>query len=261
MEILVCIKQVPDDTVEIRLQPETMTPDLSQAQPQGNAFDTYALEMAVRFVEANGGSVTVTSVGPEDNKICLKNALAVGAAKAYLVSDEGVPNADAAVTANLLAAAIPQMEEANGAKFDLILCGRESTDTIGCEVGQLLAEKLGLPCVTNVVKVAEKGGSLELKKELDSGYLLVETSKPAVLTASKPDYVPRYPTIKSKLAARKMDIPVITPALTASDGAPKVSYLAYQEPPKREAGVKIEEEDAAEAVKRAMALMLADKAI
>ena len=94
--------------------------------------------MPVRCIDAFGGTVTVASVGPEDNKTCMKNALAVGAAKAYLISDGGAVDVDAYGTAKRLADAIPKIEEANGAKFDLILCGRESTDFIGSEVGEIL---------------------------------------------------------------------------------------------------------------------------
>ena len=174
MEILVCIKQVPDDSVEIRLGADGQ-PDLSSADPQGNAFDTYAQELAVRFVEENGGAVTVASVGPEDNKTCLKNALAVGATKAHHISDEGIDGADAAVTANLLAAGIKKIEETDGVKFDLILCGRESTDAIGGEVGELLAEALGLPFVSDIVEAVPDAAGLKVKKELESGYLMVES--------------------------------------------------------------------------------------
>ena len=109
MEILVCMKQVPDDSVEIHLGADGQ-PDLSKADPQGNAFDTYGLEMAVRHIEEFGGTVTVASVGPEDNKTCMKNALAVGAGKAYLISDGGAADLDAYGTAKLLANAIPKIE-------------------------------------------------------------------------------------------------------------------------------------------------------
>ena len=145
MEILVCMKQVPDDSVEIHLGADGK-PDLSQADPQGNAFDTYALELAVRYIEEHGGNVTVASVGSEDNKTCLKNSLAVGAVKAYLIPGAAAAeDTDAYVTAKLLADAIPKIEEANGAKFDMVFCGRESTDYIGSEVGEILAELLGMP--------------------------------------------------------------------------------------------------------------------
>ncbi len=257
MEILVCMKQVPDDSVEIHLGADGQ-PDLSQADPQGNAFDTYALELAVRFVEANGGNVTVASVGPDDNKTCLKNSLAVGAAKAYLIPDGGAGDADAYVTAKLLADAIPKMEEANGAKFDMIFCGRESTDFIGSEVGEILAELLKAPFVTNIVEAVPEGDGLKVKKELDAGYLMVETPLPATFTVSKPDYDPRYPTLKSKLAARKVQIPSVEGVV--ADTA-RVVYVCYQEPPKREAGVKIQEDEPADAVAKAFELLTADKVL
>ena len=257
MEILVCIKQVPDDSVEIHLD-ASGKPDLSKADPQGNAFDTYALELAVRYIEEHGGNVTVVSVGPEDNKVCLKNALAVGAAKAYLVSDGGAADVDASVTAKLLAAAIPNMEEANGAPFDMILCGRESTDYIGIEVGEILAETVALPFVSNIVEATPAVEGLSVKKELEAGYQIVETPLPALFTVSKPDYDPRYPTLKSKLAARKVQIPSIEGL--AVDAA-KVVLVDYQEPAKREAGVKIEEDDPEAAVAKAFELMTADKVL
>ena len=125
MEILICVKQVPDDSVDIHLDPGTGQPDLSKAEPQGSAFDTYAQEMAVRYIEENGGTVTVASFGDEESVKTLKNCLAVGAKHAYLISNAGAENADANVIASAIAAAIPKMEEANGAKFDLIFCGKE----------------------------------------------------------------------------------------------------------------------------------------
>lgn len=257
MEILVCMKQVPDDSVEIHLGADGQ-PDYSKADPQGNAFDTYGLEMAVRHTEEFGGTVTVASVGPEDNKICMKNSLAVGAGKAYLISDGGEAGLDAYGTAKRLAEAIPKIEEANGAKFDLILCGRESTDFIGSEVGEILAELLGLPFVSNVVEFTPEGDDLKIKKELDAGYLIMQTPKPALYTVSKPDYDPRYPTIKSKLAARKIQIPTID---GIEGDAARVAFLGYQEPPKREAGVKIQEDDPADAVAKAFELLTADKVL
>lgn len=258
MEILVCVKQVPDDSVEIHLDPNTQTPDLSKADPQGSAFDTYALEMAVRFVEANGGSVTVASVGPDDSTKSLKDCLAVGAKNAFLINDVDPATADASVIADAIAAAIPKMEEANGAKFDLIFTGKESTDYIDGEVGEELAEKLALPFVTNVVEIETADAGLHAKKELDAGYDIVETAIPAVMTASKPDYDPRFPTIKSKLAARKAKIPAIEAGI---DAQPRVEYAGYAEPPKKAAGEKIIEDDPEVAFSKALELMQAAKVL
>ena len=263
MEILVCMKQVPDDSVEIRLD-ASGKPDLSQAEPQGNAFDTYALELAVRFVEANGGSVTVVSAGPEDNKVCLKNALAVGAAKAYHVSDAGLADRDSHVTASLLASAVKKIEEEHGAKFDLVLCGRESTDFIGSEVGEMMAETLGLPFVADIVEAAPADAGLRVKKELEAGYLMVDTALPTLCTVSKPDYDPRYPTIKSKLAARKAVIPSLDKAaagLPAEDEAARVLFKAFTEPPKRQAGIVIKESEPEDAVAKVFETLAADKVL
>ena len=145
MDILVCVKQVPDDSVEIYLNPGTMKPDLSKASPQANAFDTYALEMAVRYCEAHGGTVDVVSFGPKANETSLRSCLSVGAKNAFLISDEGLEDADPSVTAAVLAAAVPKIEEALGTKFGLIMVGKESTDYIDGVVGPMMAEKLGLP--------------------------------------------------------------------------------------------------------------------
>lgn len=258
MEILVCMKQVPDDSVEIHLGADGK-PDLSQADPQGNAFDTYALELAVRYIEEHGGNVTVASVGSEDNKTCLKNSLAVGAVKAYLIPGAAAAeDTDAYVTAKLLADAIPKIEEANGAKFDMVFCGRESTDYIGSEVGEILAELLGMPFVTNIVEAVPVDGGLKVKKELDSGYLMVEAPAPALFTVAKPDYDPRYPTLKSKLAARKMEIPAVE---NVAADAPRVLYLGYEEPAKRQAGELIQMDEPADAVARAFEILAADKVL
>jgi electron transfer flavoprotein alpha/beta subunit len=257
MEILVCIKQVPDDSIEIHLDPATNTPDLSKADPQASAFDTYALELAVRYVEAHEGTVTVVSVGPEENNTSLKSCLAVGAKKAYRINDADLAGADSNVVAEAIAQAIPQMEEANGAKFDLILVGKESTDYIDGEVGGILAEKLGLPYVSNIVEVNPVDAGVQSKKETDEGYQIVEHALPAIMTVSKPDYDPRYPTIKSKLAARKAEVPVIEAAASEA----KVEYLGYKEPAKKAAGIKIQEEEDAAAVSKAIETMLSAKAL
>lgn len=264
MEFLVCVKQVPDDSVEIHLNPETGTPDLSQADPEAGAFDTYAEELAVRFIEENGGSATVVSAGTDDNKTCLKNSLAVGAGAAYLIADEGTDRLDSAQVADLLAAAAPKIEEQEGKKFDVILCGKESTDAIGGQVGALLAEKMNLPLVENAVEIKSTDSGISVKQETDTGFMMYEVSTPAVVTISKPDYDPRYPTIRSKMAARKAKIPTLTLSdLGISDLASEaaVSSLGFAEPKTRQAGIKINESEPEEAVKKAMDQMIADKAL
>ena len=121
MEILVCIKQVPDDSVEIKMNPATGEPDLANVTPVVNAFDTYALEMATRLKEAVGGTITVVSVGPDSAKDAIKTCLAVGASNGFIVKDVVT---DTISTADALAKSVAKIEEALGNKFDIVFCGK-----------------------------------------------------------------------------------------------------------------------------------------
>lgn len=249
MNILVCVKQVPDDYAEIRLGADGK-PDTAGVEIVNNAFDTYALELAVRFCEANGGSVTAVTIGEKGAQSGLKNLLAVGANKAYLCTASG--ETDEGGTAARLAQAVELCQEQDGVQYDLILCGKESTDEIGSQVGAMLAERLGAAFVSSVVEAEPSGDGLKVRQETEEGGVIFETATPAVLTIAKPAYDPRYPNIKTKMAARKATIPVL--ALTAEEPI-LVSCAGYSEPPKRQAGVVIQEKEAAEAVKKAVAMM------
>lgn len=249
MEILVFVKQVPDDFVKIGLDGAGQ-PAVSGVERVNNAFDTYAVELAVRYKESHGGSVTVATVGGGESVNGLKNLLAVGADRAYLLTAGA--DADESAMAACLAGAVRQCQEAAGVTFDLILCGKESTDKISSQVGAMLAEELGLPFVSSAIEVEEAGGRLTVKQETEEGYCLYEAAAPAVLTVAKPGYDPRYPTIKSKLAARKAQIPALTASMPEER---RVVCLGWAEPPKRQAGVKLQEKEAAEAAAKAVAMM------
>ncbi|MBP2032749.1 electron transfer flavoprotein beta subunit [Clostridium algifaecis] len=261
MKILICVKQVPDDSIEIHLDNKTKKPNLNGVGLAANAFDTYALELAVRFMEANGGNVSVLNVGADDSLNTLKNCLAVGAKEAFFVKDDSYANLDAMGAADALADAIHKIEKDKNEKFDLILCGKESTDEITGQVGAMLAEKLGTGFVSSAIEIDLKNDSLEVHQETEEGYNLVSLKTPAVLTISKPDYDPRYPTIKNKMASRKAVIPTYSAAEIGEVKQAKVCCVEYVEPPKKEAGIKIQEKDAALAVSAAMEQMKKDKAI
>jgi electron transfer flavoprotein beta subunit len=261
MQILLCVKQVPDDSVEIHLDSKTKKPNLNGVSLAANAFDTYALEMAVRFVEANGGSVSVLNVGAEDSLNTLKNCLAVGAKEAFFVKDDSYANLDAMGAAEVLADAVCKIEKDKGQKFDLILCGKESTDEITGQVGPMLAERLAKGFVSSAVEIDLKDGGLEIHQETEEGYNVVSLASPAVVTVSKPDYDPRYPTIKNKMASRRAVIPTYSAADIGEAKQIKVHCIEYVEPPKRKAGIKIQEKDASLAVSAAIDQMKKDKAI
>lgn len=260
MNILVCVKQVPDDYVEIRLN-GAGKPATAGVEIVNNAFDTYALELAARYKEANGGSVTVLTLGRDGAQNGLKNLLAVGADKAYLVTPpEG--DTDENGVAAWLARAIQKCRELDGAPYDMILCGKESTDEISGQVGAMLAEKLGLPFVSGVIEVESVDSGLSAKQETESGYVRYEVAAPAVFTIARPGYDPRYPSIKNKLAARKAVIPVISAQDAGLEAQPaRVTCLSYTEPPRRQAGVRVQEKEAAGAAARAVALMAEAKVL
>ena len=233
MELLVCIKQVPDDSVSVSLGADG-APKLDEIAPVVNAFDTYALEMAARFKEAHGYKLAEESV-------CDTQGIA------YLLSKASA--------------------KAGEQPFDVIFCGSESTDASSGQVGAQLAEILGIPVVTNVLAVEPREGGVTLKQETEEGYRVVEAPCPCVVTIVKPNYEPRYPSIKSKMAARKMPIGDLTAAGVEADAAQfgpeaaKVRRVAISAPPQRQSGVKIQEKEAAEAVRRAMEMLAGQKLI
>lgn len=261
MELLVCIKQVPDDSVNVTLGADG-APKLDDIAPVVNAFDTYALEMAARFKEAHGGSVTVLTIGGEETVPALRSCLSVGADYACKLDDASV--CDTQGTGYLLAQA---SKKAGEQPFDVIFCGSESTDASSGQVGAQLAETLGLPVITNVLALEPKDGGISAKQETEEGYRIVEAACPCVVTIVKPDYEPRYPSIKSKMAARKMPIATLSLSDVEADAAKfgpeaaKVRRTAISAPPQRQSGVKIQEKEAAEAVRRAMEMMAGQKLI
>ncbi|MDO5518010.1 MAG: electron transfer flavoprotein subunit beta/FixA family protein [Clostridium sp.] len=259
MNILLCVKQVPDDSVEIHLDQNNERPDLKGVANVANAFDTYALELAVRFVEANGGSVSVLTVGSDDSLNTLKNCLAVGAKEAFFIKDDLYKDLDSLATAEVLADAVHKIEKDKGQKFDLILCGKESTDEITGQVGAMLSEKLKMGFTSSAVEIDLKDDHIEVHQETEDGYNLVSLQCPAVITVSKPDYDPRYPTIRSKMKSRKAIIPTYSAAEVGKVKDAKVCCKDYAAPPKKEAGIRIKEKEATLAVSIAIDQMKKDK--
>lgn len=256
MNILVFIKEVPDDSVAVSVQGDRAA--ISDITPVVNAFDTYSLEMAVRLKEANEESqVVVVSIGNEEVKNSLKNCLAVGADKAYLVKNDDYRKLDAKAITEILMGAREKLEAELGA-FDVICFGKETTDAEASQVGVYFANKSDLGVVTSVIAMEKDGDKLVTKQEIDGGYRQVETLLPSVVTIAKPDYEPRYPTIKSKMAARRQKIDDFEVEATSS---PILEEVKDFEPKKREAGVKIQEEEVEDTVAKAISLMLEQKVL
>ena len=256
MNILVFIKEVPDDSVAVSVKDDKAAID--SITPVVNAFDTYSLEMAVRLKEANEDSqVVVVSIGNEEVKNSLKNCLAVGADKAYLVKNDDYKKLDAKAITEILMGAKEKLEAELGA-FDVICVGKETTDAEASQVGVYFANKSDLGVVTSVIAMERDGDKLVSKQEIDGGYREVETKLPSVVTIAKPDYEPRYPTIKSKMAARRQKIEDFEVETTSS---PILEEIKDLEPKKREAGVKIQEEEVEDTVAKAISLMVEQKVL
>lgn len=209
MNICVCMKQVPD-TNEIKIDPVKHTLIRAGVPSIVNPFDTYAQEVGVRLKEKLGGRVVVITMGPPQAKEAIKSCLAVGADAGYLISGRKFGGSDTLATSYILSEAIKTVEEKEGLKFDLILCGKQAVDGDTAQVGPEIAEHLGLPQVTYALDIEEVDGDLQVKRECDAGYDIISVKLPAVVTVVKLPYEPRYPTIKTKMAAKKKEIPVLS---------------------------------------------------
>lgn len=260
MNILVCVKQVPD-TTEIKIDPVTNTLIRAGVPSIVNPFDACALEVAVCLKEKVGGKVTILSMGPEQAKAALKECLAVGADQAYLVSDRVFGGSDTLATSYILSVAIKTVEEKQGAKFDLILCGKQAIDGDTGQVGPELAEHLDYAQITYASEVIQEEGILKVKRESDEGYDFITPELPAIITVVKTAFNPRYPNIKSKLAANRADIPTLTAADMVIDvakcglkgSATKVKKTFV--PVRENKGIKISEENAQDAAKKLLDLL------
>lgn len=261
MNICVCMKQVPD-TNEIKVDPETHTLIRKGVPSIVNPFDTYAQEVGVRLKEKLGGRLVVISMGPEQAKEAIRSCLSVGADAGYLISSRSFGGSDTLATSYILSEAIRAVEEKEGLKFDLILCGKQATDGDTAQVGPEIAEHLDLPQITYALDIIEKDGEVQVKREHDSGYDMISAKLPAVVTVVKLPYEPRYPTIKSKMAAKKKDIPVLSeediPSINLAECGLKGSPTRVKKtftPVREKNGVKLTGMEPQEAAKEVIRLL------
>jgi electron transfer flavoprotein beta subunit len=205
MNILVCIKQVPD-AKDVRLDPKTNTLSREGVNSIMNPYDRHALEEAVRIKEQHGGTVVVLSMGPPQAMETLRDAISCGADEAVLVSDRAFAGADTWATTYTLAKAVAKLEP-----FDLILCGKQAIDGDTAQVGPGLAERLHIPFVAAVRKISPAApGVLHAERMMDDGYDTVEVETPALLTVVKEINEPRFPSLKGKMKAKKADIKILS---------------------------------------------------
>ena len=211
MNIVVCVKQVPD-TAEVKINPETGTLIREGVPSIINPFDMHAIEAGIQMREKVGGKVTVITMGPPQAEAALRDAIAMGADDALLLSDRAFAGSDTWATSYTLAKTVEKL----GA--DIIICGKQAIDGDTAQVGPETAEFLNIPHISYVRKiedVTEK--SIRVQRMMDEGYDLVEAAFPVLVTVVKELNEPRLPSLKGKMVAKKAVIRKWTLADIAAD--------------------------------------------
>lgn len=201
MNIVVCIKQVPD-TTQVRIDPATNTLIREGVQSIINPFDMYAIEEGVRLKEKFNGKVTVITMGPPQADAALREAISMGCDEGVLVSDRAFAGSDTLATGYTLAMAIKKV----GA-VDIILCGKQASDGDTAQVGPGIATQLDIPQVTYVKKIEDvKDNHATVERMTEEGFEIVKTSLPCLLTVVKEINEPRIPSLKGRMKAKKAEI-------------------------------------------------------
>lgn len=193
MDIIVCVKQVPE-TSEIGWDPKTGTLLREGAGGILNPTDKNALEAALQLREEHGGHITALSMGPPQAEEALREALSMGVDRAVLLSDSLLAGADTLSTSYALGLAVKKV-----ARYDLILCGKESSDGMTAQVGPQLAELLNLPQLTYATEITVNRDSVRIKQRLEGGFRILETCLPALITVERGINQPRIPPMDSIL--------------------------------------------------------------
>ena len=245
MKIAVCVKQVPDAGVHKRIDPGTKRLDRS-GEGALNQFDTQAVEEALRIKEAEGdGELVLVSLGPADALDSLRKALAMGADRAVLVSDEAAAGSDLVATSRALAAVL----EREGA--DLVVFGQQSSDSDGAVLWAAVAERLRRPVISQVAELTLADGKVRGKRQTEFGYDVIEASLPAVVAVSDAINEPRYPSLKGIMGAKKKPQETLSAADlgldpgTLGEQGSGTTVMALGDPPPRGDARKIEDDGSA----------------
>lgn len=243
MEIVACLKQVPDTETQIKVAGDNKSIETSDIKWVMNPYCEFAVEEGLRLREKFGGTVTVVSVGPARTVEALRTALAMGADKAVHVETDGA-ELGAYVTAQLLAAAIKELPH------DVVLCGQRAVDRDQAQVGQALAELLDLPHVALAVKleVAEDGSKALATQPVEGQNVVYESSLPMLITAQKGLNEPRYASLPGIMKAKKKPLDKKDPGSLGVALDSKVDVLQLTPPPQRAAGKIIDGETVADKV-------------
>jgi len=244
VDILVCLKQVPDTETQVRIAPDGKSIVHDNIKWVMNPYDEYAVEEALRLKEKFGGEVTIIAVGPKRVTESIRTALAMGADKGVLVDDPSLAGSDSLGTARVLAAVIKDLDH------DIILCGKQGVDDDYGLVGSSLAELLDIPQISIVIKleVSGDGSTIKAHRELEGGTLVIEAPLPVLITAQKGLNEPRYASLPGIMKAKKKPLDVKTIAdlgLDASEvgeSGARIKVMEITPPEERKAGRIVEGE-------------------
>jgi electron transfer flavoprotein beta subunit len=239
MNIVVCVKQVPDTWSERTLKASDSTLDRDAADAVINELDEFAIEEGLRIAEAHGGEVTILSMGPERASEAIRKALSMGADKAVHLVDDALAGSDVLGTSAALAQVLSQIG------FDLVIIGSESTDARTGVLAAMLSERLGVPQLSYASKVEIDGTAIKINRQADYGYDKVEASLPAVVSVVEKINEPRYPSFKGIMAAKKkpvqtmsvVDAGIDPSAVGLANAACEV--LGFEKRPPRQAGTVV----------------------
>ena len=247
MNIVVCVKQVPDTAADRKLRPADSTLDRASVDGLINELDEYAIEEGLLIAEARreaGGDaeVTILTMGPEKAAESIRKALSMGADKAIHLLDDGLAGSDALSTSHALAHVLKQTG------FDLVICGSESTDARMGVMAAMLAERLGVPQVSLASKVEIDGTAIRVRRVSEDGYFEVESTLPAVVSVVEKINEPRYPSFKGIMAAKKKPVTTLSLADAGIDpaavglGGAATEVVDFAQRPPRAVGTIVKDE-------------------
>src|SRR3954454_19242427 len=246
MKIAVCVKHVPEGNAKI--DPGTKRLDRS-GEGALNRFDANAVEEALRLKGDGDGEVVVVSLGPAKAADSLRKALAMGADRAVLVSDDGAAGSDLVATSKILGRALERESP------DLVLFGQQASDSDGAVLWAAIAERLQRPVISQAAELKVDGTTVHVKRQTEFGYDVIETQLPAVVAVSDAINEPRYPSLKGIMGAKKKPFDTLSLADAGVDAADageqgsKTEVTALGDPPSRGDARKIEDDgNAAQAI-------------
>lgn len=204
MNIVVLVKQVPDTWAERKLDATSKTLDRASVDVVMNEIDEYAVEEALTIQAAQGGEVTILTVGPERAVETIRKALSMGADKAVHLVDDALAGSDALQTSYAIAKVLDTLE------WDLVIAGSEATDSRMSIMAALLAERTGKPQLSGARKVTVDGGTVRIERQNENGYDVVEAPTPAIISVVEKINEPRYPSFKGIMAAKKKPLTTLS---------------------------------------------------